>query len=110
MSKIPTKVGGVPFLHILFFIEGIVMIFSMYAFTGIISSIFGSLIGDIATIMYLILGVLCFATGWGFLKKKYNAIKTLAIIGLFAIPIATIFSIIILWLLSKPEMKETILK
>jgi hypothetical protein len=106
MSKLPTKVGGVPLLHILFFIEGITMIFSMYAFTGVISSFFGSLIGDIATVMYLILGVLYFATGWGFLKEKYKAMKILAIIGLFAIPIATIFSIIILWFLSKSETKK----
>jgi hypothetical protein len=105
MSKLPTKVGGVPLLHILFFIEGITMIFSMYAFTGVIASIFGSSIAEFATVTYLILGVLCFATGWGFLKEKYKAMKILAIIGLFAIPIATIFSIIILWFLLKSENK-----
>ena len=107
MSKLPTNVGGVPLLHILFFIEGITMIFSMYTFTGVISSIFGSFAAEFATVMYLILGVLYFATGWGFLKEKYKAMKILAIIGLFAIPIATTFSIIILWFLSKSEIKKT---
>lgn len=106
MNKLPTKIGGVPLLHILFFIEGIMMIFSMYTFTGVISSIFGSLAAEFATVMYFILGVLCFATGWGLLKGKYKAMKILAILGLFAIPIATIFSIIILWFLLKSETKE----
>lgn len=101
-----TKVGGVPLLHVLFFVEGITMIASMYTFTGVIASTLGSLVAEFATAMYLILGILFFATGWGFFKRRYKVMKAFAIIGLFAVPIATIFSVVILWLLSKPETKK----
>ncbi|MEM2841233.1 MAG: hypothetical protein QXN62_06725 [Candidatus Bathyarchaeia archaeon] len=101
-----SKIGGVPLVHILFFINGILMIATMYTFTGVISSTFGPQAAEFATAMYLILGILALAAGWGMFKRTRKGMVAVAVLGLFAVPIATILSAIILWILLKPEDKR----
>ncbi|MBS7626559.1 hypothetical protein KEJ51_05935 [Candidatus Bathyarchaeota archaeon] len=102
-----SKVGGVPLLHILFFINGILMIATMYTFTGFIASTLGRQIAEFATALYFILGVLSLAAGWGIFKRTRKVMVAVAVLGLLAVPIATILSIFILWILLKPEAKRT---
>jgi len=102
-----SKVGGVPLIHILFFINGILMIMTMYTFTGVVASTFGSQAAEFATAIYLILGILSLAAGWGMFKRMRKGMVAVAVLGLFAVPIATILSAVILWILLKPGMRRT---
>jgi hypothetical protein len=87
--------AGVTLLGVLAVIAGILQIISGVILAAITNS--GGFI-----VLFLIIGLFYFITGWGLLNLKkwswYIAL-ILALIGLIGIPIGTIISIIVLWYL-----------
>ncbi|KAA0009146.1 MAG: hypothetical protein FE036_01105 [Thermoplasmata archaeon] len=109
------KPGGIVVLAVLYIIEGLFGIAygammigggGMLGFTGL--GIAGSLLIGMGAIV-LIIGLIDFAVAYGLWNLQSwarTAAIIFAIIGLLGFPIGTIISIIILWYLFKPEIKE----
>jgi hypothetical protein len=91
--------AGVTLLGVLAVIAGILQIISGLILAAITNS--GGFI-----VLFLIIGIFYFITGWGLLNLKkwswYIAL-ILALIGLIGFPIGTIISIIVLWYLFKTK-------
>ena len=109
------KPGGIVVLAVLYIIEGLFGIAygammigggGMLGFAGL--GIAGSLLIGMGAIV-LIIGLIDFAVAYGLWNLRSwarTAAIIFAIIGLLGFPIGTIISIIILWYLFKPEIKE----
>lgn len=95
-AKRPT---GVTILGVLAVIAAILQIITGLILAGLTDS--GGFI-----VLFLIIGIFYFITGWGLLNLKkwswYIAL-ILALIGLIGIPLGTIISIIVLWYLFKTK-------
>ncbi|HHF55613.1 MAG TPA: hypothetical protein ENL42_01685 [Thermoplasmatales archaeon] len=102
--------GGITILAVLYVIEGLFTL-GMGGLTmagGSLIPVFGGLVAAIGAI-YVIVGLIDFAIAYGLwnLKPWARTVAIIfAIIGLLGFPIGTIISIIILWYLFKPEIKE----
>lgn len=106
---------GVTVLAVLYFIQGIIIMMTPIMVGLILASILGGILDldalagtMICWIPFVLIGLFYFLIGFGLLKGKRWA-RTLAIvfaiIGLFALPIGTIISIIILVYLFKADVK-----
>jgi len=113
------KPGGIVVLAVLYVIEGL---FGLGSGALMISggSMFGmggygfaaSLMAGLGAIM-IIIGLIDFAVAyglWNLMPWARTVAIIFAIIGLLGFPIGTIISIIILWYLFKPEIKEAFTK
>jgi len=102
--------GGITILAVLYVIEGLFAL-GMGGLTmagGSLIPVFGGLVAAIGAI-YVIVGLIDFAIAYGLwnLRPWARTVAIIfAIIGLLGFPIGTIISIIILWYLFKPEIKE----
>ena len=108
-----TRPTGITILAVLYIIEGLYLLALPLFFTAMLSGMMGmpgvAAITGICWAVFGILALIEFLIAYGLLKGlRWARIAAIifAIIGLLGIPIGTIISIIILWYLFKPEVKE----
>ncbi len=106
------KPAGIVVLAVLYIIEGLVGIATGAVIWGGSSALgfgFAKGLGAALGAIIIIIGLIDFLVGYGLWTLKPWA-RTVAIvfavIGLISFPIGTIISIIVLWYLFKPEIKE----
>jgi hypothetical protein len=106
--------GGITVLAVLYILSGLFALgMGAMVLTGsTMMPFFGGLVAAVGAI-YVIIGLIDFAIAYGLWNLQpwaRTVAIVFAIIGLLGFPIGTIISIIILWYLFKPEIKEAFKK